>query len=178
MPILDSIQRARSLALRVAAALAFLPPLLTRLVIGQAYHQTGSGKIAHFENVVAFFSSLSIPFPAANAFLVSRLEFWGGLLLVAGLATRFVAGSLAFSMVVALSTADRPAFLDALRGVGDTGLTDVVSFVFLLFLLWLVVVGPGAVSLDALLARWLGRAHTGGGEDSSPRPTAAGPRQA
>jgi putative oxidoreductase len=161
MPILDSLQRVRSLALRVAAALAFLPPLLTRLVIGQAYHQTGSGKIAHFENVVAFFSSLSIPFPAANAFLVSRLEFWGGLLLVAGLATRFVAGSLAFSMVVALSTADRQGFLDALRGVGDTGLTDVVSFVFLLFLLWLVVVGPGTLSLDTLLVRGFERARAG-----------------
>jgi putative oxidoreductase len=162
MTTLDTLRRTRALALRVAAALAFLPPLLTRLVIGQAYHQTGAGKIAHFERVVGFFGSLGIPFPAANAFLVSRLEFWGGLLLVLGLATRLVAGSLAISMVVALATADRQSFLDALRGVGDTGLTDVASFVFLLFLLWLVLIGPGALSLDALLIRWLGRARRGG----------------
>jgi uncharacterized membrane protein YphA (DoxX/SURF4 family) len=31
--------------------------------------------------------ALSIPFPEANAFVVSRLEFWGGLLLIAGLLT-------------------------------------------------------------------------------------------
>jgi putative oxidoreductase len=154
---LDSLRRGRALALKLAAALSFLAPLLTRLVMGQAYYQTGSGKIANFGNVVSFFTDLGIPFPEANAFFISRLEFWGGLLLVIGLFTRVVAGLLASSMVVALATADRQSFLDALRGTGDAGLTDVVSFVYLLFLVWLVLNGPGAVSLDALLVRWIDR---------------------
>jgi len=155
---LESLRHGRARGLRLAAALAFLAPLATRLVMGQAFYETGSGKIANFANTVGFFSELGIPLPEANAFLVSRLEFWGGLLLVVGLATRFVALGLASTMAVALATADRAAFLGALRGTGDAGLTDVVPFVYLLFLVWLVLFGPGAVSLDTLVARRLQRA--------------------
>jgi putative oxidoreductase len=154
---IESLRRVRALALKVAGALAFLAPILTRLVMGQAFHQTGSGKISNFANTVNFFTELGIPFPQANAFFVSRLEFWGGLLLIVGLLTRLVAAGLASTMVVALATADRTSFVDALKGAGDAGLTDVTSFVYLLFLLWLVLSGPGVVSLDALVARWLDR---------------------
>jgi putative oxidoreductase len=155
MPSIESLRRGRALALRLAGAIAFTAPLATRLVIGQAFYQTGGGKIENFANTVAFFGDLGIPLPEANAFFVSRLEFWGGLLLVVGLATRLVALGLASTMVVALLTADRESFLEALRGAGDAGLTDVVPFVYLLFLLWLVLLGPGAASVDALVARRL-----------------------
>jgi putative oxidoreductase len=154
---LDSLRNYRARGLKVVAALAFLAPLVTRLVMGQAFHETGSGKIENFANTVGFFTELGIPFPEANAFFVSRLEFWGGLLLVLGLCTRFVAAGLASTMVVALLTADRATFLGALSGSGEAGLTDVVSFVYLLFLGWLVLFGPGVLSLDALLARRLDR---------------------
>src|SRR5262249_35477877 len=70
----------------LAAALAFLPPLLTRLVIGQAFFFTGRGKLENFDRTVGFFASLGIPFPALNAAFVSRLEFYGGMLLLVGLA--------------------------------------------------------------------------------------------
>jgi putative oxidoreductase len=169
MSSIDSLRRGRALALKLAGALAFLAPLVTRLVMGQAFHQTGSGKIENFANTVSFFTELGIPMPEANAFFVSRLEFWGGLLLLVGLATRLVALGLASTMVVALLTADRASFLEALRGTGDAGLTDVVPFVYLLFLGWLVLAGPGVVSLDALVARWLDRA--------SPQPEAEAARQ-
>ena len=157
MPSIDSLQRGRAQALKLAAALSFLAPLVTRLVMGQAYYQTGSGKIANFANTVSFFGELGIPSPEANAFFVSRLEFWGGLLLIAGLLTRVVAAGLAATMVVAIATADREDFVGALQGSGEKGLTDVVPFVYLLFLVWLVLYGPGPVSLDALLARFVER---------------------
>ena len=157
MPKLESLKDGRARVLRIAAALAFVAPLLTRLVIGQAYYQTGGGKIENFAGTAAFFGELGIPFPEVNAFVVSRLEFWGGLLLVAGLATRLVAAGLASTMVVALATADRESFLGALKGTSDSGLTDVAAFVYLLFLIWLILFGPGPVSLDALVVRWLHR---------------------
>jgi putative oxidoreductase len=154
---IDSLRRGRALALGLAATVAFTAPLATRLVIGQAFYQTGNGKIENFANTVRFFAQLGIPSPEVNAFVVSRLEFWGGLLLIVGLATRLVAAGLAATMVVALATADRESFLEALRGTGDSGLTDVVPLVYLLLLGWLAFYGPGAASLDALVARWLER---------------------
>ncbi len=157
MQELELLRSYRARGLKLAAALAFLAPLATRLVMGQAFYQTGSGKIENFANTVGFFTELGIPFPEANAFFVSRLEFWGGLLLVVGLLTRVVAAGLASTMVVALATADRATFLGALSGSGDAGLTDVVPFVYLLLLGWLVLFGPGALSLDALVARRLER---------------------
>jgi len=157
MPSTEALRRARARALKLAAALAFLAPLLTRLVMGQAYHQNGAGKIENFARTVSFFGELGIPMPEANAFFVSRLEYWGGLLLVVGLFTRFVAFLLSGQMVVALLTADRGDFLEALRGASEKGLTDVTSFVYLLFLVWLVLFGPGPLSLDALLVRFVQR---------------------
>ncbi len=168
MTTLDSLRRTRALALKVAGALSFLAPLATRLLMGQAFHQTGAGKITNFANTVSFFTDLGIPFPEGNALVVSRLEFWGGLLLIAGLATRLVAGALASTMIVALATADRASLLEALRGTSDTGLTDVVPLVYLLFLGWLVLAGPGALSLDALLVRWVSRPE----RRAEPRPAA------
>lgn len=152
---LETLLRARTRTLAILGFLAFLAPLATRLVIGQAFYLTGGGKIANLENVVAFFTDLGIPFPEANAFFISRLEFWGGLLLAVGLASRLVAAGLASTMVVALLTADRQNFLDALYRTGEAGLTDVVPFVYLIFLVWIVLTGPGALSLDALLVRLL-----------------------
>ena len=76
-----------------------------------------------------------------------------------GLLTRVVAAGLASTMLVALATADRETFQGALKGSSDAGLTDVTSFVYLLFLIWLVLFGPGGVSLDALIARWVERAR-------------------
>jgi putative oxidoreductase len=148
------IERLTRLGAVVSGSLAFLPPLLTRLVIGQAFFLTGRGKLANFDNTVQFFASLGIPLPELNAAFVSRLEFYGGALLIFGLATRLVAAGLGSTMVVALATADRESFLAALTLSGEQGLADIPPLVYLLFLAWLATSGAGAVSLDALVARW------------------------
>lgn len=155
MPAPVAVRRAAALGLRVTSALAFLAPLLTRLVIGYAFYQSGGGKLANVERTVGFFSELGIPFPAANAAFISRLEFYGGLLLIVGLGTRIVASLLGSTMAVALMTADKESLVNALKGVGDAGLTDVVPVVYGLFLLWLILFGPGLASLDALVRRWI-----------------------
>jgi putative oxidoreductase len=155
MPAPVGVQRLLNLGLRVAAVLAFLPPLLTRLAIGHAFFLTGRGKLANPEGITEFFTNLGIPFPAANAAFISRLEYYGGMLLIVGLFTRVVAFLLSSTMVVALITNDRGEFLSALKGTIDKAPVDITAFAYLLFLIWLLVFGPGVVSLDTLLKRWL-----------------------
>jgi putative oxidoreductase len=157
----------------VAAALAFLPPLLGRLAVGHAFFLTGRGKLGNLEGITEYFSGLGIPFPAANAAFVSRLEYYGGMLLVVGLLTRVVSVMLASTMVVALITADRAEFLAALAGTIDKAPVDITAFAYLLLLLWLAIAGPGAVSLDALLKRWLLPRRAAGDAGSTTQPAAA-----
>ena len=156
MPAPVAVRRTAALGLKVAAALSFLAPLVTRLVLGQAFFLTGRGKLLNFDNTVTFFTELGIPFPQANAAFVSSLELVGGTCIILGLLTRLMSAGLASTMVVALVTADKAQFLKALDTSSDVSPTDIQSLVFLMFLLWLVLFGPGPVSLDALLARWLG----------------------
>ena len=136
---------------------AFVAPLATRVVVGFTFLHTGHGKWQNFPRTVEFFGSLGIPLPAANAALVATLELVGGALLIVGLGTRLFAAALSGSMVVALLTADRQAFLTSWSSASDTTPTDVASFTMLLFLLWLVFEGSGAASLDGLVARLVGR---------------------
>jgi len=157
MSLVSNVERGSRLGLVVAGALAVLPPLVTRLLMGQAFFLTGRGKLANFDNTVQFFASLGIPMPELNAAVVSRLEYYGGMALVLGLFTRLVAAGLASTMVVALATAEKQTFLDALRMSGEQGPTDVVPLVYLIFLTWLVIAGPGGLSLDTLVLRWLRR---------------------
>jgi putative oxidoreductase len=154
MSATSMVQRIERLGLAAAATFAFLPALLTRLLMGEAFFLTGRGKLEHFDNTVQFFTTLGIPMPELNAAFVSRLEFYGGIALLLGLATRLVAAGLASTMVVALLTADKQSFLEALRLSGEQTPTDIVPVVYLLFLIWLVIGGPGALSLDRLIARW------------------------
>ena len=144
-------QRPASLGLRAAAALSFLAPLLTRLVIGSSYHFTGNGKLHNLGRTTQFFASLGIPFPHFNAIFIALLEFAGGLCLVFGLATRVFAALLSCSMIVALIASDGQEWLRKF----PADITDVTSFTYLLFLIWLVLYGPGPVSIDKLLSKWL-----------------------
>jgi len=73
MAALDTLTRINGLVQRITNSLAFIAPLATRIVIGLAFYQAGSGKFQHFENVVGFFDSLGIPFPAFNAGLVASM---------------------------------------------------------------------------------------------------------
>jgi hypothetical protein len=70
-------------------------------------------------------------------------------------------------MVGALLTAERERFALTWLPTGDEGPLDVDPWVFLLLLSWLVLKGPGALSLDAILARWLG---LGAGARRDPAP--------
>jgi len=155
MAAIDSFKKLARTGLRVFRSLFFLAPTATRLVLGLGFLGTGMGKWQNFENTVSFFTDLGIPAPAANAAFVATLELVGGGALLVGLLTRLFSLGLASTMVVALMTADKESFLQS-WGSASAVPTDVTAFTYLLLLTWLIVSGPGPLSLDHLLSRPLG----------------------
>jgi len=126
--------------------------------MGQAFYYTGYGKLQNFDRTVSFFTDLGIPYPALNAGFVSTMEYVGGMCLIVGLGTRVFSFLLSGSMVVALFTADKQTFIDKF----PADITDVVPFMYLVLMVWLVLYGPGPVSLDRILSRWFRRAERPG----------------
>jgi putative oxidoreductase len=145
------IQRLAAFGLRITSALSFVAPLLTRLTIGLSFHGTGHGKLSDLSKPTQLFIDRGIPFPHAQAIFIGALEFVGGLCLILGLGTRVFAALLACTMIVALATGDGRAIPEKFPG----DLTDITSYAYLLFLLWLVFYGPGPLSIDKLLSKWL-----------------------
>jgi putative oxidoreductase len=127
--------------------------LVVRLYWGGQFVQTGWGKMHHIGKITGFFTSLNIPFPAFNAYFVSGLEFFGGLLLIAGLASRFTGLLLAFNMLVAYWTADHEALLSIFSDPGKFYVADPYTFLFAS--LMVLILGAGLFSVDALVAKRL-----------------------
>jgi putative oxidoreductase len=79
------------------------------------------------------------------------MEFVGGLLLLVGLLTRFIAVPMMIIMIVAIASA-KWADVDSLETL--LGFEEVS---YLVMFAWLGIAGPGPVSLDHLLLRATGR---------------------
>jgi len=124
---------------------SWVGPLAVRLSLGAVFLGTGWGKLHNLEQVTSFFTELGIPFPAAQATLVSGIELVGGTLILLGLFTRLAAMPLMGTMVVAILTAKRPE-IDGIRSV-----LAFDEFTYLAGFLWLFVAGAGKASLDRLL---------------------------
>jgi putative oxidoreductase len=129
--------------------------LAVRLYWGWQFAQTGWGKLHHLAQITDFFRSLGIPFPAFNAPFVSGLEFVGGLLLIAGLASRLTGFLLAANMFVAYWTADHEALLSVISDPGKFYGADPYTFLFASLLI--LTFGAGFFSLDTAIAKRRGQ---------------------
>lgn len=80
-----------------------LAPLLLRLYLAPVLMQAGWNKMIGFESTVAWFESgLGLPFPTLMAALAAGAELFGGVLLLVGLATRWISIPLMITMLVAI----------------------------------------------------------------------------
>jgi putative oxidoreductase len=75
-----------------------------RITVGAVFTAHGYQKLFKFgfHGVAGMFGHMGIPLPAFFAVVVTLVEFVGGILLIAGLATRVAAALLAIDMVVAI----------------------------------------------------------------------------
>ena len=127
--------------------------LVVRMYWGWQLVQSGWGKLHHLEKVTSFFTGLGIPAPALNATFVSGLEFFGGILLFVGLASRPIALMLTVNMIVAYVTADREALLAVFSEPGK--FYNASPYTFMFASLMVLVFGPGRFSADAILGPML-----------------------
>ncbi len=147
--------------------------LMFRLVIGFQFFLTGSGKLNRIEGVTGYFESIGIPAPGFHAYFVGGLEMVGGIALMLGVASRFFALPLTFSMIVAYITADKDAVSMLFKSSSFFQTPDDPSsfiglifasdrfdpvmtadpFNFFLMSLLVLTFGPGLFSVDALI-RW------------------------
>jgi putative oxidoreductase len=116
---------------------------------------TGRGKLMNPDKVAGFFQSLHIPFPAFNVYLAGGTECFGGLLLLAGLGSRFVSLPLIFVTLIAYLTAE----IDTVKHIFTNPDKFVTAdpFLFMLAALLVLAFGPGAFSLDWLIWKKLSR---------------------
>src|SRR6516225_2475425 len=114
---------------------------------------TGKGKLSNIGKVSEFFASLGIPLPTLNAYFIGSLECFGSLLLIIGLISRPLSLLIVISMSVAYVTADFEAVSSIFSDPDKFVKAD--PFPFLLASLIVLVFGPGLLSIDALLKRWV-----------------------
>jgi putative oxidoreductase len=122
--------------------------LVTRLILGVVLVAHGWQKFTEWglAGTTASFEQMGIPAPPVSALIASIVELGGGILLILGLFTT-VAG-----ILVALTMLGAVLFVHAPHGVFVAGngweLVAVIGLASLVFAL----VGPGRISLDALIA--------------------------
>ena len=141
---------------RATGALNWLQsPLLLaiRLYWGWQFAQDGYGKLTHLEKVTQYFATLNLPMPAQTAFAVALIELVGGILLAVGIGTRLVALVLFVNMTVAFWTAEKDAFLGVFSSPDKFQAADAYNYWFAALLI--LILGPGWIAIDTLIARWL-----------------------
>ncbi len=123
-----------------------LVPLVGRILLGLIFVLSGFSKLGNPSGTIAYIAHTGLPMPPL-AYAVSLLvELGGGLLLVFGLLTRWVALALAlFCLVTAFAVhgfADQNNMIHAMKNISMAG-----GFIYV------AGYGAGLWSLDALLSR-------------------------
>ena len=87
--------------------------LLIRIYFFWQLFKIGLSKLENIATPIGFFTKLGIPYPEISAYVVvAGTECFGGILIVAGLASRLAAIPVTISMAVAYWVADRNAVLN------------------------------------------------------------------
>jgi putative oxidoreductase len=156
MPLIATAIRWYDTGVRLLERLDFVPPLIARLTIGAVFIPSGWGKLHHLDKVVDFFTELGIPAPQFQAPFAAGSELLFGVTVLLGLFTRMSAIPLAIIMVVAMATAKREDLLGTIAEPNNAwgfanALVGLSEYLYVVLLLWLLVRGAGALSLDRLL---------------------------
>lgn len=143
--------------------LGWLPNVVLRLTVGFMFFSGAVDKLGDLGKFTRMFVSLGIPAAQLLAPVTAVVELVGGVALMLGLATRLVALVLAADMVGALLTDIGP---DLARKYPElwhflSNLFYSPEWLLVGLLLWLLCVGAGKASMDALIDRRAGALSSG-----------------
>jgi putative oxidoreductase len=124
---------------------------LVRLLMSSLFIWAGYGKLIAASGTIAYFGKLGLPLPEVAFVIAITVEIGGGLLVLIGLFARPAAIVLAIwcvatALVAHANFADRNMLIHFMKNLAMAG-----GFISLALL------GPGAMSLDAVLARIWGQ---------------------
>jgi putative oxidoreductase len=128
--------------------------LLVRLYWGWQLAQSGWGKIHHLSNVGEYFATLGLPMPAQMAVFIAWVEFFGGIFLALGLASRITGLVLTVNLTMAYVIGDREALLSFFSDPDK--FVAAAPFAFLMVALIVLIFGAGRISVDTISAFWFG----------------------
>ena len=137
--------------------------LLIRVFVGYFFMETGWGKLHNLDGFAQRFAGWGIPWPYFNAALSAYTEFIGGLLTIFGIGTRLVSIPMIINMLVAILKVN----LMSVNTLDDFFELD--EPLYALTYLWLLISGPGWVSVDYVISRVLGLKSSAA--EVSPRPS-------
>lgn len=104
--MLALINKAQDLLENITGHFSFIAPLLLRLYLAPVFYMAGTQKFNSFDDTVAWFGNpdwgLGLPLPWLMAFLATATELGGAFLLAFGVAVRWIAIPLSFTMLVAI----------------------------------------------------------------------------
>jgi putative oxidoreductase len=121
--------------------------LLIRVFVGYFFMETGWGKLHNLAGFAQRFAGWGIPWPHFNAALSAYTEFIGGLLTIFGIGTRLVSIPMIINMLVAILKVN----LMHVNNLDD--FVELDEPLYALTYLWLLISGPGWVSVDYLMSR-------------------------
>ena len=128
--------------------------LLVRLYWGWQLAQSGWGKLHHLSNVGEYFATLGLPMPAQMAAFIACVEFFGGIFLALGLASRITGLVLTVNLTMAYVIGDREALLSFFSDPDK--FVAAAPFAFLMVALIVLSFGAGRISADTVIAFLLG----------------------
>jgi len=137
---------------RLLATQAPAAVILLRLMVGAVFLSEGIQKFLFAAELgVGRFTKIGIPAPELLAPFVGTCEIACGLLVLLGLLTRFAAVPLIAVMLVAIATTKIPMLMS--KGFWAMAHEARIDWSMLLGASYLLIVGAGAWSLDAMLRR-------------------------
>lgn len=137
--------------------------ILLRLMAGGVFLWEGILKFVYANQGVGRFTKLGMPFPELTANFIGALEIVGGILLIVGFLTRFIAFLFIIEMIVAILSTKISLYLgtsplplpSSLPQIGFWAVLHEIrsEYAQILTCAFLLLAGSGKLALDALLAK-------------------------